>query len=124
MSTKPAPNKSKATPAPQTTRLPSRNEMLALLASKGYEGPTSFTASTLRDVIAWFEVGCPKDATTIPTGVLFAVHPDLKPLPKSKASRLTKFQQGYQQALAEVAGLSTLASVQKWVEDNRAEVEA
>ena len=116
MSTKPAPNKSKATPAPQTTRLPSRNEMLALLASKGYEGPTSFTASTLRDVIAWFEVGCPKDATTIPTGVLFAVHPDLKPLPKSK--------QGYQQALAEVAGLSTLASVQKWVEDNRAEVEA
>ena len=53
-----------------------------------------------------------------------AVHPDLRPLPKSKAARLTKFQQGYQQALAEVAGLSTLANVQKWVEDNRVEVEA
>jgi hypothetical protein len=123
MTTKATPKTTKATPAPEA-KAPSRTEMLATLKAKGYTGPTSFTASKLREVVAWVEAGSPKDSTNIPTGVLYAVYPDLKPVPKTKAARLTKFQQGYQGALAEVAALSDLASIQKWVADNRAQVEA
>jgi hypothetical protein len=56
--------------------------------------------------------------------VRLAVYPDLKPAPKSRAARLTKFQQGYQQALSDVAGLRDLASIQKWVADNRVQATA
>lgn len=110
----------KPTPAPaaEPTKAPSRSELLATLNDSGYAGPTSFTVTVLREVAAWVEAGSPRDGK-VPTGVLFSVHPDLKPAPKSKPARLTKHQQGYQEALAEVAALGDLASVQKWVEDNR-----
>lgn len=113
----------KPTPAPaaEPTKAPSRSELLATLKDAGYAGPTSFTVTTLREVVACVEAGSPRDGK-VPTGVLFSVHPDLRPAPKSKPARLTKHEQGYQQAVAEVAGLGVLASVQKWVEDNRVAV--
>ncbi len=120
MTTKATPKTTKATPAPEA-KAPSRTEMLATLKAKGYSGPTSFTASKLREVVAWVEAGSPTDSATIPTGVLYAVYPDLKPVPRA---RLTKFQQGYQGALAEVAALSDFASIQKWVADNRVQADA
>jgi hypothetical protein len=112
-----------ATPA-QPAKAPSRKDLLARLEAKGYAGPTSFTATVLREVVAWVEAGSPKDKGDVPTGALHAVYPELKPAPKAKAARLTKAQQGYQQALAEVAALADLASIQKWVADNRVALEA
>lgn len=118
------PTKKTTTATPEPTKAPSRKDLLARLEAKGYSGPTSFTATVLREVVAWVEAGSTKDTGEVPSGVRFAVYPDLKPAPKSRAARLTKFQQGYQQALADVEGLSDLASIQKWVADNRAQVEA
>jgi len=112
------------TTAPAEPKVPTRKEVLATLASKKYAGPTSFTVSVLRGVVAWIESGAPKDAEGVPATILHSVYPELKPASKAKAARLTKIQQGYQQALAEVEALKDLASVKKWVADNRVEVAA
>ncbi|OAN29123.1 hypothetical protein A4X17_05985 [Plantibacter sp. H53] len=115
---------SATTEATEPAKAPSRKDLLLTLEGAGYTGPTSFTASTLRDVVAWIEAGTPKDSPTIPTGVMHAVHPELKPAPKARAARLTKVQQGYQQALTEVAELTDLASVRAWVAANQIETSA
>ena len=91
----------------------------------GYTGPTSFTATVLRDLLAWVEAGSPKDSQSVPTGALYAVHPDLKPAPKPKAARLSKWQQGYQEALTDIANLGDdLGQIQKWIVDNRSQAVA
>lgn len=124
MATKAAKKTSTPAPAEAPAKAPSRAALLATLKEKGYTGPTSFTASVLRDVVAWVEAGSPKDAT-VPTGVLYSVHPDLKPAPKPKAARLSKWQQGYQKALTDIANLGDdLGRIQQWVKDNRAQVNA
>jgi hypothetical protein len=43
------------------------------------------------------------------------------PAAKATTARLSKFQQGYQQALADVAALTDLASIKKWIADNQPE---
>jgi len=112
------------TPAPAEPKVPTRKDVLATFASKTYAGPTSFTVTVLRGVVEWMESGAPKDAKGVPVSVLHSVNPELKPASKAKVPRLTKVQQGYQQALAEVESLKDLASVKKWVADNRVEVVA
>jgi len=113
-----------ATPAPAEAKPLTRSEVLTRLGESGYEGPTSFTMTTLREVLAWVESGSKPEATNIPAGVIYSVHPDLKPAARAKAARLTKFDQGYQQALAEVAELKDLAGVKAWVSANVVKVEA
>ncbi|WP_440709738.1 hypothetical protein [Herbiconiux sp. YIM B11900] len=108
--------------AVETTRAPSRVEALAILKDKGYTGPTSFTVTALREILAWFEVGTPKDAGSIPTGVLYAVHPDLRPAKTTTAKALTKHQEGYQAALSDIAAFgNNLKAIQAWLVDNRLE---
>lgn len=45
------------------------------------------------------EAGSPKGNDAIPSGVLYAVHPDLRPVAQPKGKRLSK---GYLAALADV----------------------
>jgi len=122
----------KATPAKATKQAPAeptkprtRREALEYLRAQGYSGPTSFTMTDLLLVCEWVEAGSPRDTTTgVPKGALYATHPDLRPQPTRKARPLTKYAQGYQAALAEVAGLADMQAVQAWVVENRVEVAA
>lgn len=94
---KTAPAKAKATEAPAKPM--TRTELLAALAERKYTGPLSFTAATLREVVAWLDAGANPGDESIPNGVRYAVHPDLRPTPKTKAKRLSK---GYTQALRDL----------------------
>ena len=122
----------KATPAKATKQAPAepakprtRREALEFLRDRGYTGPTSFTMRDLLLVCEWVEAGSPRDTGTgVPKGALYAVHADLRPQPARKARPLTKYQQGYQAALADIAGLSDLEAVQAWVAENRVGAEA
>jgi len=122
----------KATPTKATKKAPAepakprtRREALEYLRSQGYSGPTSFTMTDLLLVCMWVEAGSPRDTTTgVPNGALYAVHADMRPQPARKARPLTKYAQGYQAALAEVAGLADMQAVQAWVAENRVEVSA
>jgi|GEM_PF-3277931 len=114
-----------STPAPEVAKAPTRKDLLAILELKGYEGPTSFTVTVLRQIVDWFEAGSPKDIGAVPNGVLFAVHPDLKPAPASKVRRLTKWQQGYQEALADILAVGDdLEAVKRWIADNTTQATA
>lgn len=100
-----------------------RKDYLEAFAAKGYSGPTSYTTADLAKIHAWLEVGAPADAQAdVPSGAMYAVHPDTRPAREAKPRPLTRFQQGYQAALAEVAALADLKAVQAWVAENRAEV--
>lgn len=124
MATKAAKKTVTPAPAEAPAKAPSRTALLATLKEKGYTGPTSFTASVLREVVAWVEAGSPKEAT-VPTGALYSVHPDLKPAPKPKAARLSKWQQGYQEALTDIDNCGDdLDKIKQWVKDNRAQAVA
>lgn len=82
--TRKKPAAKKAAPAPAAPAKPmTRTELLAALAERGYSGPVSFTATTLRDVLAWLEAGAPEADESIPNGARFAVHPHLRPAPKA-----------------------------------------
>jgi hypothetical protein len=77
-----------------------RADLLTLLNKHGYTGPRSYTATTLSAVVEWLDAKAPKDQVAdLPSGVVFAVHPDLRPAPAPKVRRLSK---GYQMALADV----------------------
>jgi hypothetical protein len=84
---KPAAPKKAATakPAPVKAEAPKRStrkDLLARMVELGYTGPTSYTATVLRDVVEWLEAGAPQGNEGIPSGVLYAVHPDLRPAGK------------------------------------------
>ncbi|WP_186315163.1 hypothetical protein [Curtobacterium sp. BH-2-1-1] len=86
----------------RTATAPTRKDVLALLSERGYAGPTSFTVTVLRRVLDWVRAGGPADqADGIPAGVLFAVHPDLRPQ-LTKAKRISQRQQAVLDALVEV----------------------
>lgn len=86
----------------RTATAPTRKDLLDSLVERGYAGPTSFTASVLRRVLDWVRAGSPIDqADGIPTGVLYAVHPDLRPQPV-KAKRINQRQQAVLDALIDV----------------------
>lgn len=89
----------KATEAAAPAKPMTRTELLAALAERKYTGPVSFTAMTLREVVAWLDAGANPGDESIPNGVRFAVHPDLRPTPKAKAKRIGK---GYAQALRDL----------------------
>lgn len=74
---KPEPEPVQAQPQPLT-----RAAAVALLKEKGYAGPVSYDMGTLRGIVEWVAAGSPKDGP-VPVGALHAVHPDLKPQPKS-----------------------------------------
>lgn len=119
MTTKNTTKKKAATPAPVPAKAPTRKELLASLEVAGYTGPTSFTMTVLRQIADWVEAGSPKDLGAVPNGAMFAVHPDLKPVPVAKA-RLTKWQQGYQEALTDILAVGDdMASVKRWIADNQ-----
>lgn len=77
-----------------------RADLLQLLDKHGYTGPRSYTAAVLSGVVEWLDAKAPKDQTDgLPDGVVFAVHPDLRPAPAAKARPLGK---QYLAALADV----------------------
>ncbi|MFJ9317234.1 hypothetical protein ACIRN4_23810 [Pimelobacter simplex] len=118
---KKAPAKPKATEAPASKPL-TRTELLARMEELGYTGPTSFTATVLRDVVEWMEAGSPEGNESIPLGVMFTIHPHLKPQPKAKAKRLSA---GYLAALADVlAVLDNSGDVRTFVTEGLATGEA
>lgn len=120
MTTKNATKKKVATPAPVPAKAPTRKELLVALGAGGYIGPTNFTVTVLRQILDWVEAGSPKDLGAVPNGAMFAVHPDLKPIPRAKAARLTKWQQGYQEAMSDIAALGDdLKAVKRWIADNQ-----
>lgn len=120
MTTKATTKKKAPTPASAPIKAPTRKELLASLDAAGYTGPTSFTMTVLRQIADWVEAGSPKDIGAVPNGAMFAVHPDLKPVPAAKVGRLTKFQQGYQEALADVLAVGDdMTSVKRWIADNQ-----
>lgn len=85
----------KVEPKPAT-----RADLLALLDKHGYTGPRSFTATVLASVVEWLDAKAPKDRTAdLPAGVVYAVHPDLRPAAAPKARTLSK---NYLAALADV----------------------
>lgn len=86
----------------RTATAPTRKDLLDSLTERGYAGPTSFTATVLRRVLDWLRAGSPTDQIDgIPTGVLYAVHPDLRPQPV-KVKRINQRQQAVLEALVEV----------------------
>ena len=92
--------KAKPTAKKATTAKPTRADLLALLDQHKYTGPRSFTATTLSGIVEWLDAKAPKDKVDgVPTGAVYAVHPDLKPEPVVKARRLSA---GYLSALADV----------------------
>ena len=100
-SRKPAEKKA-ATPAPvaEAPKKATRADLLARLDHHKYAGPRSYTATTLSAVAEWLDAKAPKDKIDgVPSGVVFAVHPDLRPVAAPKAKTLSK---GYLSALADV----------------------
>ncbi|MCH1867058.1 hypothetical protein [Nocardioides sp. CFH 31398] len=72
------------TPAPAPAKPATRSALLDRLKELGYTGPTSFTASFLREtLVPWLEAGAPKGDGSIPDGCRFDVYPDLRPAPKA-----------------------------------------
>lgn len=94
----PAPATKRAAPAPEPVKAPTRNDMLARLLELGYDGPTSYTATTIREeLLPWVEAGCPADPKgPVPSGALGHVHPAAKP------ERAPYRSKGYLAAMTEV----------------------
>lgn len=73
----PAAKKQQAPAAPQTQ--PNRKDLLTELVRLGWDGPTSYTATDLRDaLVPWVAAGKPADAANIPAGAMNHAHPALK----------------------------------------------
>lgn len=90
--TKKATVKKVETPAPT-----GRAAVLKELADLGWDGPTSYTATVLRDdLLPWVAAGKPADAANVPAGAMNYAHPQPK---TAKARRLSK---NYLAALADV----------------------
>ena len=100
-SRKPAEKKA-TTPAPvaEAPKKATRADLLALLDKHNYTGPRSYTATTLSAVAEWLDAKAPKDKIDgVPSGVVYAVHPEMRPVAAPKTRRLSK---GYLWALADV----------------------
>jgi hypothetical protein len=99
-----------------------RKDLLALLDGHGYNGPRSYTATILSAVVEWLDAGASKDRSDgIPDGVLFAVHPDLRPTPAAKPTRRSKaYLAGRRDALVEASALmqgkgASVANLRTWL---------
>ncbi|WP_430645424.1 hypothetical protein [Agromyces sp. GXS1127] len=114
--------KKTTTPTPaEKAKEPTRADLLDQLAKAGYTGPTSFTARDLKVALAWLEAGGDAaNATGVPSGFVFAVRPEAKPVKPTKPKALTKYQQGYQQALTDISALSDLKAIRQYIEENAA----
>ena len=122
-SRKPAEKKA-ATPAPvaEAPKKATRADLLALLDKHSYAGPRSYTATTLSAVAEWLDAKAPKDKIDgVPSGVVFAVHPDLRPVAAPKAKTLSKtYIAGRRDALVEVGSLiqgkdASVAALRSWL---------
>lgn len=108
--------------APQPAKAPTRKELLAALDKHKYEGPRSFTATTLGVVVAWLDAKAPATkADGIPTGVLYAVHPELKPVKAAAVRKPSKtYVAGYDAAMVAVrehlASAKTVGDVAKFID--------
>ena len=92
----------KAAPAPvaEAPKKATRTDLLALLDKHKYAGPRSYTASMLSGIVEWLDAKAPKDKIDgVPSGVVFAVHPEMRPVAAPKAKTLSK---NYLAALADV----------------------
>ncbi len=59
-------------------------DLLAMLDKHSYTGPRSFIAGVLAPVVEWLDAKAPRDQVDgLSNGVVFAVHPDLRPAPKT-----------------------------------------
>lgn len=117
---KSAPASKAKTAAPVEEPKPlTRPLLIEALHNAGYpaDAPTSFTATTLRLALNWLQAGAPATDTSLPSGIRFAVHPDLRPTRSSKETA-AKRSKGYAQATADVMALldqgATLADVRAW----------
>ena len=74
-----------------------RADVLKELSTLGWDGPTSYTLSILRDeLLPWVAAGKPSDAPTVPAGAMNHAHP------KAKAAKARTLSKGYLAALADV----------------------
>lgn len=94
--------------------------MLTRMAELGYNGPTSYTATVLREsVLPWLEAGAPEGDESIPAGVMQAMHPHLRPAPKAK-----KLPAAYLRALADLRAMlddgADLDAVAEWAKQEGA----
>lgn len=114
--------KTKKAEAPAKAK--TRTELLAALAERKYTGPLSFTATTLRDVLTWLDAGANAGDESIPNGVRFAVHPDLRPA-KATTNRVGKVEAAYARGrasvLSEVASLTNLKAIREYLAANETE---
>ena len=133
-SRKPAEKKA-ATPAPvaEVPKKATRADLLARLDHHKYAGPRSYTAGILGDVADWLDAGAPimgsiatsnaevPEPLDLPDGVLFTVHPELRPASAPKAKTLSKtYIAGRRDALVEVGSLmqgkdASVAALRSWL---------
>lgn len=128
-------NARKATPAPvaEAPKKANRADLLARLDKHGYTGPRSYTAGILGDVADWLDAGAPVMGSTatsnaevpepidLPDGVLFAVHPEMRPAKTAATAKRSKtYIAGRRDALVEVGSLmqgkdASVVSLRSWL---------
>jgi len=76
-----------AQPAPAQPKPLTRTQVIEELHEVGYpkDGPLSFTATDLRLALDWLRAGANPGDESIPNGIRYAVHPNLRPV-KTSAS--------------------------------------
>ena len=122
-SRKPAEKKA-ATPAPvaEAPKKETRADLLARLDHHKYAGPRSYTATVLSGIVEWLDAKAPKDKIDgVPSGVVYAVHPEMRPVAAPKAKTLSKtYIAGRRDALVEVGSLmqgkdASVAALRSWL---------
>ncbi|GGD15514.1 hypothetical protein [Nocardioides daphniae] len=112
---KKAATKAPATPAKEApVKGQHRSALLDELKAAGWTGPTSYTATALREtLLPWVKAGCPAGNEGIPAGAMNHAHP------KPKVERKTRASKARVAALGDVATLiqggASLADVKKWL---------
>ena len=96
-----------------------RSATLEELKTAGWTGPTSYTATILRDtLLPWVKAGCPQGDESIPAGAMNHVYP---PTRADRSPRRSKaYESGYLDALKEVGGQvqsknASVAALRKWL---------
>lgn len=114
---KKAPAKQKDTVAPSPKDGQHRGALLEELKAAGWTGPTSYTATMLREtVLPWVKAGCPEGNESIPAGAMNHAHP--KPKATKSPKQSAAYQRGYQQALSDLSDLPTLKAMREYIAAN------
>ena len=99
-----------------------RADLLALLDKHKYTGPRSYTATALSAAVEWLDAKASKDKIDgVPSGVVYAVRPEMRPATAPKAKTLSKtYIAGRRDALVEVGSLmqgkdASVAALRSWL---------